>query len=1119
MKSPKWLPLTTTFVLCLLWTTSAFANLSTYSFNAGSGSPYDMSSGATDFLTGADLCNSRTNVDDNGITATNIGFTFRFDGVDYTKLSISTNGLIGFFKSWGSTYVSTCWTNALTAVTGGCFGQYNYTLDSIPQIAAYWDDLRIASTCDGDAFDGAIRYKVFGSSPNRVFVVDYKQVEFDYYNRFYADWQVRLFEGTNKIEFWYGGFGSQYYGDGGTIGLAAIDGTTFQSVTPGSPGSSSSSSVDDYVDPLNIAANTLYTFSPCEVRLIGNTAQGGTAAMTSGDNLLVGKSVQVGSTGTFQPFSLTLDPSPCVNRTYAFQLIGIYAPEYTISPGGTINAGQTLTPTITYTPSCPGSRPVTLRVTSSDGGDRTYTLVPGATPQTAFAGDISQGGTATVTSGDTLINGVQVIRNQTQTFQPITISNTNSDPLAPPVPVTFTLIDPNGQYQISTTSASLAGNQSVTPTITFAPTSVSFQEAQLVVSTPCDTRVYLLRGFSAAPGGILLADGVAIDSSTALFNRITSCVGNEIGVTPITVTNTGSGDFVLYGVEFYRTDTTYQQGTAPYALLRDSEGRPIPSTDYMLMLQPGTAPLTPNQALTFPFAVPEGQSRTIYAVFVGTNPGRRYARAFVTSNGQNIRSTDYNGELREGMFVFDLVARATGAMLAATPQGKPIRPLVMPMTAVDDTSMASMIVSNAGACDLLIRRDKLRIFSGDVHEFTLVDVLPNTQFDASLNAYRIAPGASDRITVRFTPSRSGTRLATLWMQTNDSTIWTPGVAERGAYYVDLHGWGRAGLDVRNVTLPPVLIGGTVGGTAVLENTSTAAVDIRSIAIVGPDAAQFSPSTTNPWPALPTRVLPGSNLRLDVELAPTGLPGLRRALIEVITTTSDTINVAIVGEAGTLELLASPSTLFDNVVVAPGGYVRRTVSITNIGTFPIRLQTPIVTGADSLNYTLGSLPRLTLSAGQTEYLEVTFKPRAQGTSTATLEIASNVATQYVQLGGEALSSYGGGDDTGEMNDGDPVRNGVSGVAVTGDAQRLQLDAIHPNPASASASLGFSLPTSGEVVVTLHDAAGRIVATVARGHYDAGRNAIRIDTRDLAIGKYHVRVAVDGTSSTTTLTVVR
>jgi hypothetical protein len=1106
------------FVGVFMASASANAQLSTYQFSQGTGTPYAFTSPTVVFQ-GDDECNGR-NIDDASTTAQNIGFTFTFDGIQYTKFSVSTNGLIGLFRSWGTTSVTSCWTNLLTATGGGCSGSYGLTLDSIAQIAPLWDDQRVPSVCNDDGFNGSIRYQLFGSAPNRVLVIEWTDIEYDYYEYSYTTYQARLYETSNKIEFWYLGPDGNYFGDGASIGLAGVDGNSFMSVTPGETATVSTTVVNNDVDPLTIASNTLYTFAPCGITVTGNTGSGGTAAMNNGDTLFRGQTVKVGSARTFQPFTFGLPGSPCTSRGYTLEIRGPGASQYTVDQmTGTIAAGSTLTPTFTFTPTCPGTLPATLSVTTSDGVVRTYALGAIAGPQTTWTGNVAQGGTTNLASGDTLLGNVSIIRGTSTTRTPLTITNTNTDPAAPNAVVTFELIDPTGQYSISTTSASLAANQSVTPTITFNAINTSAQEAQLIVTNGCDRRTFLLRAFSAAPGGLLFGGGVALDSTSALFNAQPSCVGSETNILPITVTNTGTGDFFLSSVVFYRTDTLYQQGTGPFALLRDAQGNPIVSNDYMLMLQPGTAPLTAEQALALPFVVPQGQSRTIYAVFVGTEPGRRYARAFISSNGTNVNATDVNGNLVNGLFRFDLVARAVGAQLAGTADGRRIRPLVMPSTWVDDTSTATLRVINSGACDLLIRRDKLRIFSGDVNEFAILSVFPTIPVDAATNNYRFAPGDTGLITIRFTPSRSGTRMATLLMLTNDSTLMLPGIQERGAYYVDIHGFGRAGLDAKELVLSPVLVGGTVSGVATLENSSTAMVEVREMSIVGQDAAEFSQSTAQPWPAPPVRVLPGGRLELGVTLSPTGAAGMRRAIVRVVTSTNDTIDVPVRGEAGTTQLLVTPTSLFDNVEIQIGQYNRQTVAISNVGTFPVRLQTPRIVGPDSLNYLIGTLPRLDLAPGQTEYLEITFMPLTQGVSSATLEIPSNIGTQMVMLGGMSPSANGDDDNSGNVRDNDPSRGGTSGIAITGVTGGLRIDAARPNPATGAAELGFQIGAPADVTVTVHDAVGRLVAQLASGHYTAGRHTVRFDASQLPSGLYHVRVATNGTTSSTPLNVTK
>jgi hypothetical protein len=139
----------------------------TYSFT---GSLVDISSGATTLLTG--------NNDDAGSSVFNIGFTFYFMGAPYTQFSANSNGQIRL----GS-----------TAVGGSAISTYT---TSVPIIAPMGGDNEV---------NNGMSFKVTGSSPNRVLVVEW--------NQFYANWtnitgagnmQALLYEGTGKIEFIYG---------------------------------------------------------------------------------------------------------------------------------------------------------------------------------------------------------------------------------------------------------------------------------------------------------------------------------------------------------------------------------------------------------------------------------------------------------------------------------------------------------------------------------------------------------------------------------------------------------------------------------------------------------------------------------------------------------------------------------------------------------------------------------------------------------------------------------------------------------------------------------------------------------------------------------------------------
>ncbi|MBC8145696.1 MAG: choice-of-anchor D domain-containing protein [bacterium] len=514
--------------------------------------------------------------------------------------------------------------------------------------------------------------------------------------------------------------------------------------------------------------------------------------------------------------------------------------------------------------------------------------------------------------------------------------------------------------------------------------------------------------FSPIVMGSFTSNSSPVGPGSTLFALMASCIGNTALSVPVTVTNTGLFDFNIDAFDLFQIDSTDTQGAMN--LRRDAFGRPIATSDYVVTDAPGTAPLQSNVSSTFPDTVRAGESRTYYVTFVGQQPGRRLARAFVRTNGSTFSSTDTNAApptLTQGLLAVDLIGEGVGARLARNLAGDRPSTLVFPDTRAGDTTIRTISIVNSGACALRINRRRLRIFSGDVNEYKLVSVFPGVAVDNVADDYIIDVGDSGLITVAFMPVRSGTRLATIFMQSNDSTLGIPGITERGSFYLDLHGRGRAGLDARDLVLRPVVIGSFSNGVVVVENTSITTVDIARIYFEGLDSAEFIEDGSNAWPTLPSRIVPGKVLRLGVRLTPAAgsTAGIRRTTMVVVTTTGDTLRIRIRGEAGTQQLLVSPTILFENVAIPVGSAVRQTVRISNTGTLPVRLTTIVITGVDMGNYVLGLLPRRDLDPGQSEFLEVTFAPTSVGTSDAQLEISSNSGpTQIVALGGASLRAH-------------------------------------------------------------------------------------------------------------------
>jgi hypothetical protein len=634
-----------------------------------------------------------------------------------------------------------------------------------------------------------------------------------------------------------------------------------------------------------------------------------------------------------------------------------------------------------------------------------------------MAGDTAQGGTAAMTSGDTLMRYIVVYHGSCANYLPFTLQNTNANPVQSPL--TYNLVlDSAGfattQYSFVTpTSGAIPPGGSVTPVLQFCPSSIAFgvQEARLRVTTSDgDSRVYTLRAQAGAPQIEFTINGSEVNSGTPLFNQVVTCVGTEAYSLPLTLRNIGIGDVTVNDLDIYEVDSTYQQGTPLMPLRRDSRMRLIPASEYVLSLTPGQAPITANPQPAFPITLGNGAEQTYYLTFVGSRPGRRFVRAFFRTTGENFIGTDttfYNNTSIMptrvlGLMTFDLIANSFGATLAADSTGLRLTPLVFPSVRVGESAVASFQVANSGACDLRIDAQQLRIYSGDVNEFKIESAFANRSRDAE-GDFVLRRFEKDTITIRFTPSRSGTRMATLRFVTNDSTVIIPGVTERGVMLLDIQGRGQAGLDPRDLVLAPVVVGSSSHGVAKLENSSTATVDITYIGFEGDDAAEFFPGSAPAWPAIPARVAPGSTLELGVTLTPTGAAGGRRTRLIVVSATNDTFRVNIRGEAGTTQLIVSPTSLFEDVTIPVGSTVIRTVKIANDGNFPLRIQRPVLTGPDAANYQLADMNTLEIAGGWSEELRVTFAPSTQGQSSAQIEITpvGGGAPQIVTLGGTAL----------------------------------------------------------------------------------------------------------------------
>lgn len=1075
----RWLMATIAMGMVLFASQTARAQvsqLSEYSFIAGTGTEYDMSSGSTTLL--------GSGTDDGLSGATNIGFSFTLGGSSYTQFKANSNG----YMTLGSGATSSGCCGATITGLPGSDGSAR------PAIVPYSEDLHNGS-------DGYVSYKLFGSAPSRVLVVHWQTRQYPGSGQAtHTTMQARLYESSNKVELWYGE-SELTSSDPGGIGVIASS-SNYASVNTGVV-SYTSAQRSNFPDP-----NTLYSFTPCQsnVAFIGNTNQGGTRNMADGDSLLVDFRVMRGSSSGQMPFTVfngdgTLNA--CETRTYTYTIGGPYGADYSISPSnGVLVNGTSHTPVITFRPGGTGVREATLTVSDDAGLSREFKLMAAGVTRIQWSGDLAEGGTPNVEDRDTVINGLQVEFGSSKTFRPIIIEDINLDPLeTPPAPITYELIDPLGNYAINMVTDELNGGERSILEITFTGEGVvGIQEAMLIVTADGETRRYLLRAFNAAPGGQLFADVGEVTASNPLFVERYACVGDGIVTLEIRAVNTGAGDFVIRGAEFYATDTLITQGTPRYPLSRDRWGNPMKIQDYFISNTPGIAPKKANPRFDS-IVIPEGQTRSFYLNMIPDRPGKQFGFVYFYTNAFNMEDPNVDGVPTRGVLQAGVFGRGLGSFLNGSEHLKRPAPVAFPATEVRKTSVAKAVIANEGNCELRISRSDLRLQAGDLDEFKLLSVLPNTALDG--DDYLLSPGSADTITVQFTPQTYGSRRATVRLVTNDSTLGDGEIIEYGTFYLDVFGTGSIGLEARGAKLPPAVIDGESShGFVLLENTSAANVEIASIMIESA-TGEFIEDAARMWPSVPSVLAPGEKLRLWVELKPDGTfgDGERMGEMVVVINGGDEVRVPLSGYVGTRTLSVLPGSLFEGVQLGLGDLARRFIAVSNTGTLPVRLEDPVLVESNPGEYLVSPLVRRVLEPGQTEILEVTYVPQVAGMSNGTLTFSSNATNgdQVVTLGGEAGAAL---DGSGAVGSGATMLQQGQNAAKSNGASGIQLSAVMPNPASGLTTIEFVVSEAGAANLSLYDESGRLVKVVATGDELKGTQQVSVDVTGLSSGTYHL-----------------
>lgn len=134
-----------------------------------------------------------------------IGFSFTYACQTYTYFGASTNGWLGLGTAAGTT------------ITNDYNGNNLQGIHSWPIIAPLWDDLALGA--------GNVNYQLTGAAGSRILTIEWKKVNWNYAaSNSTLTFQVKLYEGSNNIEFIYMPEGGVTNSPSASIGLSSSSG-------------------------------------------------------------------------------------------------------------------------------------------------------------------------------------------------------------------------------------------------------------------------------------------------------------------------------------------------------------------------------------------------------------------------------------------------------------------------------------------------------------------------------------------------------------------------------------------------------------------------------------------------------------------------------------------------------------------------------------------------------------------------------------------------------------------------------------------------------------------------------------------------------------------------------
>ncbi len=691
----------------------------------------------------------------------------------------------------------------------------------------------------------------------------------------------------------------------------------------------------------------------------------------------------------------------------ATSISGVNASDFTVNAGSTlpmsVAPGATAALQVNFIPSTFGNRAATLVINHN---------APGS-PKTIAVSGIGVGPGIQISTGS--IGFDNQLINTTSAARGVTITNDGTSDL---VLSSLAISGTNaGDFALSATATpiTIAAGASAAVSVTFTPPAIGGRSATLTITNNVGSPQTVTLGgtgiapaIEVAPATISYPNQLVTTSSDASTVTIKNKGTADLVITAISLTGGASGDFVLstpalpltitpgksspLSVAFKPTvagsrqaaiSITNNAGAAQAVTLSGTAIAPAidvsPATlnfanqlltttsnaSTFTIKNTGTADLVVSaislggsasadftlSAPAVPLTIAPGNSSAISMTFKPTVTGVRTATVSLTHNaGGSPLVLAVNGTGIAPAITLDTTTLNFGSQLVSTGGQK------------------TVTISNPGTADLVI--SNLAISGGNAAEFVL---------SAAARPITIAPGSSTTLNVTFTPTVTGNSSATLTVTDN---------AADSTQTVVLSGTGVApGIDVSPATVAfgnQLISTASAANTITVKNTGTANLVVSAISLTG--SADYTLVT----PSLPFTVAPGNSSSISVTFKPTST-GSSTATVTITHNVNSSPSVVSLSGTGT-----APAITLDTSALAFGNQLLNTVAhksvkITNSGTADLIVSNLLISGSGASDYAINAAPRpITIAAGASTTIDVSFTPTALGDRQAAMVVTDNAA---------------------------------------------------------------------------------------------------------------------------------